>query len=434
MQQFVGVLGVLVLLGIAVLLSERRGRIPWRLVALGVGLQGAIAVVLRFVPGVADVFSALSAGVVKVITFADEGSAFIFGTELLNPAQPWGFVFAFKVLPVIVFFAALMSVLYYLGIMQRIVAALAWVLRASLRVTGAEALCTAANVFVGQTEAPLCVRPYIPTMTRSQLMVLMTGGFATIAGSVLGAYAGMLGHGDPARAAEFVRHLLIASVMSAPAAFVMAKIIVPETEQPRGEGVQAAPVTGDATNLLDAAAAGATDGIKLAINVAGMLVAFVALLALVNWPIQAIGEIPAVDAWLAERGVEDLSLQRLLGWLLAPLAWCMGVPWRECPDFASLMGTKLVVTEFVAFVDLDRMTLQEQPPLSGRSVAMATYALCGFANFPSIAIQIGGLSALAPERRSDFASLGLRAMVAGALACWQTAAIAGLLLPVDYTL
>lgn len=434
MQQFVGVLGVAVLLGLALAMSQHRRRVPWRLVLGGVVLQVVMAVVLLYVPVVRDAVGLLSAGIVRLISFADEGAAFIFGPELLDASQPWGFVFAFKVLPVIVFFAALMAVLYHLGLMQRVVAALAWVLRASLRVTGAEALCTAANVFVGQTEAPLCVRPYIPTMTRSQLMVLMTGGFATIAGSVLGAYAGMLGHGDEARAAEFVKHLIVASVMSAPAAFVMAKIVVPETETPPEERLVSSAVRGDATNVLDAAAAGATDGIRLAINVAGMLVAFVALLALVNWPIAAIGDAPGIDGWLEARGVESLSLQRVLGWALAPLAWTMGVPWGESAAFGSLLGTKLVATEFVAFVDLDAMTRQERPPLSARSIVLATYALCGFANFPSIAIQIGGLSALAPERRSDFASLGLRAMFAGALASWQTAAIAGLLVPIEYSM
>ncbi|MEZ6234705.1 MAG: nucleoside transporter C-terminal domain-containing protein [Phycisphaerales bacterium] len=434
MQQFVGILGVLVLMALAVAMSSARRRIDWRLVVGGVALQIAIAVVLLYVPGVRDAFGLFSKGVVRVIVCANEGAAFIFGEQLTAPDGPVGFVFAFRVLPVIVFFASLMGVLYYVGLMQRIIAGLAWVLRTSLRVTGAEALCTAANVFVGQTEAPLCVRPYIPTMTRSQLMVLMVGGFATIAGSVMASFAGMLGHGDEARTAEVVKHLIVASVMSAPAAFVMAKIVIPETEEPRDEGLRAAPPTQDASNLLEAAASGATDGLRLALNVAAMLVAFVAIVALINWPLEAIGQIPAIDRWLASRGVEDLDIKTIFGWILAPLAWCMGVPWGECPAFGRLLGTKIAVTEFIAYTDLNQMTLQDNPPLSPRSVIMATYALCGFANFPSIGIQIGGLAALAPERRADVAALGPRAMLAGALASWQTAALAGIMTPLSFTM
>jgi len=349
-------------------------------------------------------------------------------------------VFAFRVLPIIVFFASFMAVLYHLGIMQRVVAGLAWLLRATLGVTGTEALAMAANVFVGQTEAPLCVRPFIPRMTRAQLATLMVGGFATIAGSVFAAYVAMLGGDDPDSPArlEFIMHLITASVLSAPAAFVMARIIVPERGTPIDEGLRSAPVERTTRNTLDAAAAGATDGLRLALNVAAMLVAFVALLALVNMVLGALGQVGLPRLALDKLEVDSLRLEVILGWLLAPVAWTMGVPWEECSFFGTLLGEKLVVTEFIAYghlaADLRLATAYQLDPsaplpqLSHRSAAIAAYALCGFANFPSIAIQIGGLTALAPTRRSEFASLGLRAMLGGAFASWMTACIAGILL------
>lgn len=429
MQQYVGLLGILALTAIALAMSTDRRRVPWRLVAGGIVLQAAIAFVFLRVPGVVDAFNFITELFVRIIGFAGDGSAFLFGRQLTDPTGPWGFVFAFKVLPTIIFFSALMAILYHVGVMQRVVAALAWMLRKTLRMTGAEALTTAANVFLGQTEAPLCIRPYIATMTQAQLMLLMTGGFATIAGSVLGAYATMLGHEDPARTAEFVKHLIVASVMSAPAAFVFARIMVPETQDVPDESLNPVQPCERAANLLDAAAIGTTDGVKLAINVGAMLIAFVALLALINWPLEALGRIGPIDDWLASAGVDELSLQVVLGWLFAPLAWTLGIPWAECNDFGSLLGTKLVATEFTAYIDLANDTASAHPQLSPRSAILATYALCGFANFPSIGIQIGGLATLAPSRRADFARLGTRAMFAGALATCQTAAIAGLIVP-----
>ncbi|HZW10479.1 MAG TPA: nucleoside transporter C-terminal domain-containing protein, partial [Phycisphaerales bacterium] len=363
-----------------------------------------------------------------VIASADAGASFLFGS-LADPAGPAGLVFATRVLPVIVFFASLMALLYHVGVMQRVIAGLAWLLRGTLGVTGTEALVMAANVFVGQTEAPLCVRPYIAGMTRSQLATLMVGGFATIAGSVLAAYVGMLGGDDPASRVEFIRHLITASVLSAPAAFVMAKIIVPETGTPLDEGLRAAPMERPTRNVLDAAAAGATDGLRLALNIAAMLLAFVALLAMVNMILGALGRVGLAADALRSLGLRELSLQVVLGWLLAPLAWTMGVPWGECAPFGSLLGQKLVVTEFIAYGALSADIHSADPELSRRSAFIAAYALCGFANFPSIAIQIGGLTALAPGRRSEFASLGLRAMAGGAFASWMTACVAGLLLP-----
>lgn len=420
-----GLIGMVVLLLIALALSKHRRRINWRIVVAGILMQVVIAFLcIKFGP-VVWAFDQFAAGVNKVISFADDGTRFIFGNFSDPGAGPWGFVFAVKVLPVIIFFAALMAVLYHLGVMQRVIAAVAWVLRRTLGVTGVEALSASANIFVGQTEAPLCVRPFIGRMTRSQIMAVMTGGFATIAGSVLAAYVGILGGDDDAERILFAKHLMTASVMSAPAAFVMAKIMLPETETPFSEDLQElANMPRETRNVLDAAAAGATDGLKLALNVAAMLIAFVALLAMLNWPLQAIGDLDSVKAWREANGIPALSFENILGMILSPLAWAMGVQWKDCGFFGSIMGTQVIATEFVAYARLGEAI--KGGTISHRSSEIATYALCGFANLPSIAIQIGGLSAMAPERRSDFAAIGLRAMTAGALACWMTGAVAGL--------
>ncbi len=423
MERFTGVIGILVLLSIAYAMSTARKRIAWRVVLGGIALQlGLAGLLLRFPPAV-SVFDALAAGVNRVILFADDGTRFLFG-NLADSGGPWGFVFAIRVLPVIVFFAALMGVLYHLGVMQRVVAVVAAVLRKTMGITGVEALSASANIFVGQTEAPLCVRPYIARMTRSQIMTLMTGGFATIAGSVLAAYVGILGGDDDASRILFAKHLLTASLMSAPAGLLMAKIVVPETEAPFGESVRELSDERSTRNVVDAAAAGATDGLKLALNVAAMLCAFVALLAMLNWPLAAFSELPSVAAWRAGYGIPVLTFQNIIGAAFKPLAWTLGVPWADCAVFGSLIGQQLVATEFVAYLKLGEAI--QRGTISPRAAQMATYALCGFANFPSIAIQIGGLSALAPERRGEFAALGLRAMFAGALACWMTCTVAGL--------
>jgi CNT family concentrative nucleoside transporter len=332
---------------------------------------------------------------------------------------------------VIIFFAALMSVLYHLGVMQRVIAAIAWSLRRAMGISGVEALSTAANIFVGQTEAPLTVRPFIPRMTRSQVMTVMTGGFATIAGSVMAAYIGMVGGEDEASRVEVAKHFMTACVMSAPAAIVMAKLMLPETEPVPDESPDALRSMPRTTaNLMDAAAEGASDGLRLALNVGGMLIAFVSLIALVNWPLAALGEVDAswlpIASWRAEHGIAPPTLQNLLGWLLQPMAWLMGCG-ADSHRVASLMGTQVIATEFVAYVDLAKMVADGS--IAGRGATIATFALCGFANLPSIAIQIGGLGAMAPERRSDFARIGFRAMCAGALACWMTGAMAGVIAP-----
>ncbi len=420
MERFIGLLGVLLFVAVAVGLSTDRARIPWRTVLGGLLLQLLLAVLLLSVPPVIIALEWVAGGVSDIIGAADAGSAFVFG-NLAEAKDPWGFVFAIRVLPVIVFFASLMAILYHWGLMQRLIWVLAWVLRRSLGVTGTEAMMVAANVFVGQTEAPLCVKPYIEKMTRSQLMVLMTGGFATIAGSVLVAYILLLaGDGPDAEATRtlFAKHLITASLMSAPAAFVLAKIMVPETEDPIDAGLSDA---GERTtlNALDAAAGGASDGLRLALNVAAALIAFVALIKLLDT-----GLITAGHALLGED--VEVTVQSSLGLVFAPVAWTMGVPWAECRVFGGLLGEKIAATEFIAYLHLAEAANAETPLLSERSVTLATYALCGFANLPSIGIQIGGLTALAPSRRSDLAALGLRAMMAGAMASWMTACIAGL--------
>ncbi len=427
MERFTGLIGVAVLIAIAVALSKSRRNIPLRVVAGGILLQMLLAWLFLSFPPVVKIFDAFAAGVNRVISFADEGTRFIFGS-LSDAGGPWGFVFAIKVLPVIIFFASLMGVLYHMGVMQRLIAAVAWVLRRSLGVSGTESLSAAANIFVGQTEAPLVVRPYIAGMTRSQLMAVMTGGFATIAGSVLAAYVGILGGDDDASRIQFAKHLMTASVMSAPAGLMYAKILFPETETLPSETVAALSGDRETRNVLDAAARGATDGMHLAMNVAAMLVAFVALLAMINYPLTLLSDWTPIANWRAANDLPVLSLQVILGWILKPIAWTMGVSWADAGFFGSLLGQGMILTEFVAYLSLGDAI--KGGAISPRTAQIATYTLCGFANFPSIAIQIGGLSALAPSRRADFASIGLRAMFAGALACWTTGAVASLFIPV----
>ncbi|MCK4873051.1 MAG: hypothetical protein KAS72_10030 [Phycisphaerales bacterium] len=430
MQRFVGLLGIVVLLLLAWAMSSNRRRIPVRIVVCGIALQFVLGLALLKFPPVVATFDLLAKAVRTLIGFADSGIAFVFGDKLADPSGPWGFIFAVKALPVIIFFGSLMAVLYHLGVMQRIVAGLAWMLRRTLGVTGAEALAMAANVFVGQTEAPLCVKPYLEKMTNSQLMALMVGGFATIAGSVLAVYVTMLGGNDPAMQELFIKHLLTASVMSAPAAFVIAKLIMPETEAPENELTLVHHQERTTCNVIDAAAAGATDGLRLAVNVAAMLIAFVALLAMLNWPLTALSEWGAIASWRELHDIPPFTLEYLLGCLFSPLAWTMGVPWADCLEFGSLMGEKIIATEFIAYMSLGEMAnpAQGDPAMCERSIQIAAYALCGFANFASIGIQIGGLTALAPGRRHDLAKFGLRAMCGGALASWMTATIAGILI------
>ena len=426
MGQLTGLLGIAALLLIALAVSSDRRRISMRTVLVGVGAQLLLAYLMLRFPPVSVPFDAIAAVVARVISFADEGTSFIFGNAA-DAGGPWGFIFAVKVLPIIIFFASLMAVLYHVGVMQRVIAAFAWAIRAVMGVTGTESLSAAANIFVGQTEAPLTIRPFIAGLTRSQVMCVMACGFATIAGSVMAAYIALLGGQDEAARVLVAKHFITASVMSAPAAIVMAKIMLPETGSPREESLKSMQSMPRATtNVVDAAAVGAGDGLRLALNVAAMLVAFVALIALLNYPLAALSQMEAVAAIREQYGIPVLTFQNILGMILRPVAWCMGAG-SDSAALGSLMGQQVIATEFVAYADLARMKVEGG--ISPRGAQIATFALCGFANLPSIAIQIGGLSALAPERRGDFAAIGPRAMVAGALACWMTGAVASVFLP-----
>jgi len=402
MERWISVVGLFTMLGIAWSLSIDRKAIRWRPVIVGTVLQlGFALIILRTEIGRA-VFDTMGAVITRFLDFTDAGAAFVFGEGFKQ------FYFAFKVLPTIIFFSSFITILYYLGILQKVVKGFAWVMMRVMGTSGAESLSASGNIFVGQTEAPLLIRPYVGSMTNSELMAVMTGGFATIAGGVMAAYVGM---GVPAG------HLIAASVMSAPAALVMAKLMFPETEESLTAGTVKVAVERPWANVIDAAATGAADGLKLALNVGGMLLAFIALIAVIN---AAIG---GVAGWF---GYEGLTLEVIFGWLFAPLAWLMGVPWSEAPQVGSLLGIKTVVNEFVGYVQMSEMV--EAGQLSPRSQAIATYALCGFSNFSSIAIQIGGIGSIAPERKADLARLGLKAMIGGSLACFQTATIAGMLL------
>jgi CNT family concentrative nucleoside transporter len=420
MTHFIGLLGLGIIVGICWFLSENRKRIDWRTVLLGIGLQFLLALLLLGIPALGvkspayAIFEALNNMIVTVISYSDQGSAFLFGD--LGQGDKYGFIVAFRVLPTILFFSALMAVLYHLGIMQKIVYGIAVVMHKTLRVSGAEALATAAEIFVGQTESPLMIRPYMDKLTRSELLALMTGGMATVAGGVLAAYVGMLNPLIP----NIAGHLLTASVMAAPAALVLSKLLIPETEVPATMGKVEFNHEKTAVNVIDAAAHGASEGTKLAINVGGMLIAFISLMALLNGLFSGLAAFVGLEAWLGH----PVTLEWLLGWLFSPLAFVLGIPVHECLQVGQLLGKKLVLNEFVAYMDL----AQNGGQLSERSRIIVSYALCGFANFSSIAIQLGGTGSLVPHRRPEIAQLGMRALMAGTLATCMTGAIVGLLI------
>jgi CNT family concentrative nucleoside transporter len=410
-EKIIGVVGLIVMLGIGYLLcpADKRKHISWRIVGVGVGLQFLFAVLILRTP-IKKVFEFANEAIGTLLNFTLEGSKFVFGP--LVDTSKFGMIFAFGVLPTIIFFSSLMTVLYHLGIMQAIINVISKAMAKTMKTSGAETLSASANIFVGQTEAPLVIKPFVSKMTQSELMAVMVGGMATVAGGVMAAYVGMLRNDFP----DIAGHLMAASVMSAPAALVMAKIMVPETEVPEtaGEGTELAVEKLDA-NVIDAAARGAGEGLTLAMNVAAMLLAFIALIAMVNFVITTLGGFA---------GIEGLTLEKIFGWLFAPLAFLMGTPIKDVTAIGTLLGQKTVINEFVAYSNLSTMVKQ----LDQKSVVIATYALCGFSNLSSIAIQIGGIGGIAPERRGDLARLGIRAVVAGSLACFMTAAIAGILL------
>jgi len=418
-----GVFGLAVLIGIAWLFSSNRKAVDWRLVATGVGLQIAFATFVLVVPGGKEIFDWLSKAFVKVLGFVGEGSNFIFGG--LMDTSKYGFIFAFQVLPTIIFFSALMGVLYHLNVMQAVVRAMAWAITKVMKVSGAETTSVCASVFIGQTEAPLTVRPYIPRMTESELITMMIGGMAHIAGGVLAAYVGMLGGGDASQMEFYAKHLLAASIMAAPATLVIAKILIPETGEPLTRGTVKMEVEKTASNVIDAAAAGAADGLKLALNIGAMLLAFIALIAMLNAPLTWLGEVTGIASALGR----PTDIAGILGLVLAPLAWVIGVPWSDASLVGGLIGQKVVINEFVAYLQLADIVncKTEGVSLTNHGALIATYALCGFANFSSIAIQIGGIGGLAPERRSDLARFGLRAVLGGSIATFMTATIAGVI-------
>jgi len=422
-----GLLGMFCLLLVGYLLSENRSRINWRLITTGIVLQIGIAVVLLKVEFMLHGFEYVSGFFIELLNFTREGSVFLFG-GLVENTDTFGFIFAFQVLPTIVFFSSLTSVLYYLNILQYIVYGLAWVMYKTMRLSGSESLAAAANIFIGQTEAPLVVKPYLDKMTRSEIMALMTGGMATIAGAVLVAYISILGGNDPAQMTFFATHLLVASIISAPAALMTAKLLVPQTDEP--DKSLMIPRHRMGSNLLDATVLGATEGVKLAVNVAAMLLVFTAMIAMMNymcyhWIGGLFGINEAITEWSGGR-YDGLTLQVMLGFLLAPVAWLLGVPSGDLVVIGQLLGEKTILNEYYAYASFGQLK-DSGVIVNQKSIIIATYALCGFANFASIGIQIGGISALAPSQRTCLSSLGVKALIGGTIACFLTACIAGML-------
>lgn len=401
-ERIVSLLGLLVFVGISYACSVNRRAVRWRPILWGLGLELTFALLILKTPSGLAIFKSIGDVVSRFLEFSDVGAKFVFGENYTEH------LFAFKILPTIIFFSSFITVLYHYGILQRVVNVMAWVMMKTMKTSGAESLSCAGNVFLGPIEAPLLVKPYVATMTQSELFAVMTAGFGTIAGGVLGAY---LSFGIPAA------HLIAAFFMTAPTSLVVAKLLYPETEVPKTAGKTEMEVHTTYVNVIDAAASGALEGMKLAVNVAAMILAFLALLACVN----------ALLGWLgAQFGLPQLSLEWMLSYLMAPVAWLMGVPWADCGQVGVLLGKKTILNEFIAYLDLK--TLIEKQAISERAVIIATYALCNFANIGSIAITIGGIGGMAPNRQKDLARMGVRSMLGGLLAGFMTAAIAGMLL------
>ena len=410
MERFTGLIGIVVILGIAFLLSNNKKAINYRLVISGIGLQLLIALLVLKVPFITSFFAMLGRGMGKIEQFATQGAAFAYGGIMVDKhdgtssgfGAPHTFVFAFSVTATIIFVCVLVAVLYHIGFMQKVIAIIARAMNFVMRVSGAEALSNIASAFVGQVEAQVMIRPYLPTMTRSELMASMAGSMACIAGGILIVYVNMGAKAE---------YLLTASLMAAPAALVISKIIYPEVEESQTKGEVKLEVKSPYTNVIDAISHGAADGMKIAVNVIAMLIGFIALIALINY---GLGKI-----W------GPLSLDYIFGKFFYPLAWCMGVPEADVQTVATLMGQKLTINEFVAF---DTLTHRLAAPLSEKGTMIASFAICGFANFSSVGMQIGGIGALVPERRADLAKLGMRALIAGTLASYLSATIAGMLI------
>ncbi|MFW7379978.1 MAG: NupC/NupG family nucleoside CNT transporter [Oligoflexus sp.] len=404
MERLLSFCGLFILIGVAWLFSTNRRKFDFRVVGGGLLLQFLCAVFILKTDLGQMLFAWARDTVTIIISLSDAGAEFVFGADFREH------FFAFKVLPTIIFASTLSYILFYLGVMQKFIGFMAWVMKRVMNISGAESLVSAANIFLGQTEAPLFIKPYLKTMTRSEIMVMMTGGMATVAGGVLAAY---VGYGVSAG------HLLAASLMSAPAAILIAKVMVPETEESPTFGTIAVKVKAEEVNIFEAACKGAAEGLKLALNVGAMLIAFIALVSMINLVIAAIA---------APFGAE-LTLQIILGRIFQPLAFLLGISWQESFIVGQLLGTKIVINEFLAFIELANYIDGDlQGQLSERAITLSTYALCGFANFSSIAIQIGGIGSLEPSRKSDFAINGLRAMIGGTIAAMMTACVAGILI------
>jgi len=430
-----GIIGIFFLVAVAYLFSADRKSISWPLVVKGLALQIILALLILKVPFVEVIFDYLSRGFVKIISFTDFGSDFLFASFVDGQVSAGLYNFAFRILPTIVFFSALSALLYYMGVLQFIVYIFAWLMKKTLKLSGAESLAAAGNIFLGQTESPLLIRPYLDRMTKSEIMCLMTGGMATIAGGVLASYINFLGGTDPVQQVLFAKHLLTASIMSAPAAIVAAKMLIPEKESYNEDMHISKDNLG--TNVLEAIANGTSDGLRLAVNVGAMLLVFTAFIYMGNWILgDVIGRPTGINEWLAANTSYDkLSFQFILGYIGAPVAWLIGVNSDDIILVGQLLGEKTILNEFYAYVTLGNLKDPALNPNGAygafsheKSVVMATYILCGFANFASIGIQIGGIGALIPGRKGLLSQLGVRALIGGTLACLFTAAIVGMLL------
>lgn len=418
-------LSIVVLLGIAYLFSENRKAIDWRTVGAGLLLQPLLAVIILKVPGVSLIFDVIAGFFNQMIIFSREGAAFLFG-RIVTDQKFFSTIFAFQVLPTIVFYSALAAILFHFGLLQRVIYVLAWIMSKTMRLSGPESFATAANVFIGQTEAPLLIKPFLERLSRSEMLCVMTGGMATIAGGVFAAYVGFLGGEDPVQRLYFAKHLLTASILAAPAAIVASKIVVPETHFKDLDEQLHVDEQLDA-NVLDAIARGTTEGVRLAVNVAAMLLIFTSLVYMANSALMyGPGEWFKLNASIREATggrFEGLTFTYLLGQLFAPLAWLLGTPWKDSTTVGQLLGMKTMINEFVAYGELGKMR-QAGVNLAPKSIIIATYALCGFSNIASIGIQIGGISALAPGQRKTLTELGFKALLCGSIACFLTATFA----------
>lgn len=423
-----GILGMGVLILIAFLFSSNRRAINWKTVGIGLVIQLVIAIGVLQVNFVKDIFEWIGSGFVELLEYTRAGSQFLF-EGLVVDMDTFGFIFAFQVLPTIIFFSALTSVLYYLGVIQFVVKGLAWLLTKSLGISGAESLSIAGNIFLGQTEAPLLIKAYLEKMNKSEILLVMIGGMATVAGAVLAAYIGFLGGNDPELRLIFAKHLLAASVMAAPGAIVISKILYPQTEKINTEVKVSTEKIG--SNILDAIANGTTEGLKLAVNVGAMLLVFVAFIAMINGFLGWTGEITTLNSWIAENSAYDkFSLEAILGTIFAPLMWLIGVAKEDVMLMGQLLGIKLAASEFIGYIQLAELKdlANAQHFTYNKSVIMATYMLCGFANFASIGIQIGGIGSLAPGQRKTLSKFGMKAVLGGSLASLLSATIAGMIL------